>query len=143
MAELRNLQAFKNKVGTFIPVVLHHTTEMYVAGYIYIAVPALVALSLCPLTLRASRVQSEIWCCRCQAEPPVLPRLQMFLQELLRFIIQDEGQVSSTSLTPLLGTEEGSLQIYKLITGAVESFLVLWAGESLCVHFSRTTSPGQ
>lgn len=89
------------------------------------------------LTLSTSSFQCEVWSSRCQSKPPVLLRLQVLLQELLSFIIKNKDQVSSTSLTPPLCTEEGSAQTHKLVTGAVKSFLKFWAGQ--CVLLSVTS----
>ena len=61
-----------------------------------------------PLT--HSGVQAEAEGGRRQPQPPVQLLLQMFLEKLLSLIVLDEGQVSTTALTPALCAEEAALQ---------------------------------
>ena len=84
-----------------------------------------------PFTFSSRRIQSEVCRGRGKPQPPVRLRLQVLLKELLGFLILDECQVSSTSLTPTLSTEERTPETHKLITGAIKALLVFWAGESL------------
>lgn len=82
-----------------------------------------------PLTFSAGgRVQCEVESCGCESQPPVLARVQVLLKELLRFIVEDEGQVPPAAFTPTLGTQEGTLPVHQLIARVIKGLLGLWAG---------------
>lgn len=85
----------------------------------------------------SSFIQQGVWY---QSYPPFLILSNMFLQELLSFLILNKDKVPSSSLTPALGTCEGLLESNKLIAWMVESLLVLWTRYSFisCFFYSHT-----
>lgn len=80
----------------------------------------------------SSFIQQGVWD---QSYPPFLILGNMFLQELLSFLILNKDKVPSSSLTPALGTCEGLLESNKLVAWMVESLLVLWTRYSFISCF--------
>lgn len=90
------------------------------------------------LTLSGSEVKREVWSCRGQPNPPVQTWLQVFLKKLLYFIVQNESEVPSPSFAPSLGIKKWLLYGYKLIARGIETLLVFWTWERICVIVSIT-----
>ena len=66
----------------------------------------------------SSFIQQGVWD---QSYPPFLILSNMFLQELLSFLIFNKDKMPPSSLTPALGTCEGTLESNKFIARMVES----------------------